>query len=37
MVNRLSVKVSAPRMGGSFFYLIGGVCLDCLGKAAAGQ
>ena len=31
MVNRLSVKVSAPRMDGSSVWLVG--CLDCRGWA----
>ena len=34
MVNRLSVKVSAPRMSGSSVWSLG--CLDCPGKAHGG-
>ena len=35
MVNRLSVKVSAPRMSGSSVWLVG--CLDCPGSASTEE
>ncbi len=35
MVNRLSVKVSAPRMSGLSVWLVG--CLDCRGKASTEE
>ena len=37
MVNRLSVKVSAPRMDGSFFYLIGGCASIVLARRQLGS